>query len=90
MTKRDYFNVAYAMRNANPRESGRRDIESESYYESMVQWELTVDTLVGTFRTYANFKADLFRAACGYTVRPDGSMWTVDWATNRIPNFRNV
>lgn len=87
MTKRDYFNVAYALRNSKP---DMRDSATDAWYWADKQWQNTVDYFVGTFRTYANFKADLFRAACGYSVKPDGSMWTVDWSRNIVPNFRSV
>jgi len=90
MTKRDFFNLAYALRNSNPREHAG-DWSSDAWFASMLQWEKsTMEVARIMAQEYANFNRALFLAAAGYTIRPDGSLWIVDWATNSIPNFRNV
>ena len=90
MTKRDYFNVAYALRNSNPREHAG-DWSSDAWYASMLQWEKTVLAVANHLGSqYRNFNRGMFLAAAGYSILPDGSMWRVDWATNRIPNFRSI
>jgi len=86
MTKRDYFNVAYALRNSKP----EYDISDEAY-GVMLRWEkivLEVTNHLGS--QYRNFDRGMFLAAAGYSIMPDGSMWRVDWATSRIPNFRSI
>ena len=90
MTKRDYFNVAYALRIQNPREHAS-DWSSDMWVASMLQWEKCTLAMANHLGSqYRNFDRARFLAASGYTIRPDGSQWRVDWATNTIPNWRNV
>lgn len=90
MSKRDYFNVAYALRRSNPRHKWT-DMSTDTYFTAMSQWEEITRSMADTLHMqYANFNRGMFLAAAGYSIRPDGSQWDVDWATNRIPNFRSV
>ena len=92
MTKRDYFAMAYALRCSDPRALNLTiDIASDDYALRMLQWEATILQVARIMRQeYANFNQAIFLAAAGFSVKPDGSQWSVDWATNRVPNFRSI
>ncbi|RPJ28261.1 MAG: hypothetical protein EHM33_05095 [Chloroflexi bacterium] len=91
MTRNDFFNVAYALRRAHPLDAGNVDIGSDDFHSRLLQWEKVVLAMANHLGSqYVSFKRDLFLAAAGYSIKPDGSMWNVDWVNNRIPNFRSI
>src|SRR5580765_3542722 len=79
MTRKDFTLIAYALRNSKPHPA---DDDTGWRY---LQWGATVIEMMRQLETTnTRFDGDAFKVACGYTVRPDGAMWAINWETGRI------
>lgn len=85
MTRRDFINVAYAIRVAYPQPVVGQELETEAYYWRVRQWETDTMAMVTILkREYARFNEDVFLVACGYRRRPDGAMYGINWQTGKV------
>jgi hypothetical protein len=94
MTRKDYFNLAYSLRQAYPvptLDGTIGDLGSDIYYYRVRMWETMVAQVADDlYRNYANFNRRMFMIAAGFIRRPDGQMATVDWSANRIANWSSL
>lgn len=87
MTKRDYIKIAKAFRDSKPTlftaytKDARADgLQEALNYGARAQW--TADVIHVNDMLAAdnpNFISDLFLAACGEIIRPDGAMYVMNW-----------
>lgn len=87
MTRKHFIAIAYAMRVQKPQPftgyTGNPTtdaIQEAIAYGEMTQWERCVMALVPALKSAnSNFRESLFLVACGYTLRTDGAMYTINW-----------
>lgn len=84
-SRRAYDNIAFLMRVERQFLDHDLDIASDAHWAAVRTWDRQVDKLCQLFLgDNTRFKPDYFKVACGYTRRPDGAMYHVEWRGNRL------
>lgn len=84
-SRRAYDNIAYLMRMERIVLDVDLDAASDSHWAAVRTWDRQVSALVEVFRgDNTRFKPEYFKVACGYTRRPDGAMYAVEWRNDRL------
>lgn len=85
MTRKNYFVIAYAMRNSKPLSDGDDTLSRAIYTAQVLQWNEDIISLMRQLkRDNPRFNDDMFKVACGYTLRADGSMYPMNWERGKI------